>query len=253
MNQIPAVELCDVYKCYGTSTILEPLNVSITPGETIAIAGPSGAGKTTLLRIIAGSLAPDDGRVFLLGNDLSEMRPGKQLSRSIGMIAQQFDLVPNLSALQNVMAGRLGEWSIWKSLVSLISPRDREVGYNALKRVGVLDRAHIRASRLSGGEQQRVAIARVLVQNPAIIVADEPVSSLDPVRSEEVVHLLVDIASEGQKTLIASIHSIDLATRKFGRIIGLRNGSVFFDVRGDEVSPQMLEELYSLKGLRSES
>ena len=179
MNQIPAVELCDVYKCYGNSTILEPLNVSITPGETIAIAGPSGAGKTTLLRIIAGSLAPDDGRVFLLGNDLSEMRPGKQLSRSIGMIAQQFDLVPNLSALQNVMAGRLGEWSIWKSLVSLISPRDREVGYNALKRVGVLDRAHIRASRLSGGEQQKIALARALTAEPEILLLDEPLAALD--------------------------------------------------------------------------
>ena len=249
----PALELEGVVKRYGATEVLEPLSFSVEPGESVAIAGPSGAGKSTLLRLIAGSLAPDDGTVLLHGQPVADMEPGPELSRLVGMIAQQYDLVPNLSALHNVLAGRLGRWGFWTSLRSLLFPSDCSLAMATLQRFGIADRAPFRASNLSGGEQQRVAIARVLVQDPAIVVADEPVSSLDPARAGEVTRLLVDITSESRKTLIASIHAVELAREHFSRVIGLRNGAVQFDAPGPEVTDGMLRSLYALQGLRGEA
>jgi phosphonate transport system ATP-binding protein len=249
----PELQLEGVAKRYGQSEVLKPLSLAVQAGESVAIVGPSGAGKTTLLNLIAGSLPLDQGQVFLHGNDVSLMKPGRDLSRLVGIVAQQYDLVPHLSAMHNVLAGRLGEWSLWKSLVSLVAPRDRHLGIAALERVGVASKAHLRASKLSGGEQQRVAIARVLVQNPAILLADEPVSSLDPARAAEVLRLMVGIAREDGKTLVASIHAVDLARQHFGRVVGLRNGVVHFDVACDMLTDTMLHDLYDLQGLRSET
>ena len=173
----------------------------------MALAGPSGAGKTTLLRLMAGAVAPDEGRVTLSGLEPASMKPGGELSRLVGLIAQQYDLVPSLSALQNVLAGRLGEWGLWRSLVSLVIPRDRGIAEDALARVGIAERSHERAGRLSGGEQQRVALARVLVQDPVVILADEPVSSLDPGLSDEMLRLLTGLADSSGRILVASHHS----------------------------------------------
>jgi len=170
----------------------------------------------------------------------------------VGMIHQQFDLVPNLSALQNVLAGRLGQWSLARSLFSLVWPQERAVGLAALERVGVLERANVRAGRLSGGEQQRVAIARLLVQNPEIVLADEPVSSLDPARADEVLNILIETAQEADRTLVASIHSVHLARDRFSRLVGLRNGAVRFDRPSDQVTDEMIASLYDLGGLRAE-
>ena len=250
---IPALEMERVVKRYGTAEVLEPVSFSVGQGESVAIAGPSGAGKSTLLRLIAGSLAPDEGTVRLHGQLVAGMEPGPELSRLVGMVAQQYDLVPNLSALHNVLAGRLGRWGFWTSLKSLLLPSEYSLAMAALQRFGIADRASLRASSLSGGEQQRVAIARVLVQDPAIVVADEPVSSLDPARAGEIARLLVDITSESRKTLIASIHAVELAREHFSRVIGLRNGAIQFDVPGPEVTDDMLRSLYALRGLRGES
>jgi phosphonate transport system ATP-binding protein len=169
------------------------------------------------------------------------------------MIHQQFDLVPSLSSLQNVAVGRIGQWGFLRSLLSLVWQRDGALALAALRRVGVEERAALRASRLSGGEQQRVAIARLLVQDPRLILADEPVSSLDPARAEEVLNLLVDTAREAGKTLVASVHIVELARRHFGRLIGLRNGAVLFDLPSGAVTESMFAELYSLEGLRASS
>ena len=249
---MPAVALEGVTKRYGQVRVLEPLDLTVYPGESVAVVGPSGAGKTTLFRLLTGSLVPDEGRVLLYDQDLSNMRPGRDLSRLVGMVAQQYDLVPNISTLHNVLAGRLGEWGIWKSFSSLLSPADRPLALAALKRVGLSDKASLRAARLSGGEQQRVAIARVLVQDPAIVLADEPVSSLDPARAREVVRLLVSVTQEAHKTLVASIHTVELAREHFSRVVGLRNGAVVFDVSSSAVTDAMLSELYDLRGLRGE-
>ena len=236
---------------YEQATVLAPLSLSVSPGERVAIVGPSGAGKTTLLRLIAGAVAPSTGSVELLGRDVASLRPGRELARLVGMIAQQFDLVPNLSVLHNVLVGRLGDWSFGRSLRSLVWPVEQRLALDALERVGVTHLAHQRAGRLSGGEQQRVAIARVLVQHPSVVLADEPVASLDPARAREVVRLLTAVTEEQSETLIASIHSINLAREFFDRIVGLRNGLVQFDIPTTGIHDHMLEELYEIEGLRS--
>ncbi len=239
-------------KSYGDVDAVRPLSLNIESGETVALLGPSGSGKTTLLSMIAGELEPSEGSIHLRGKDLAHLHSGRELCREVGMIHQQYDLVPNLSALQNVLAGRLGHWNTLKSVVSLVWPQDRQMGMAALDRVGVTERARVRAGFLSGGEQQRVAVARLVVQDPAIIVADEPVSSLDPARAEEVMDILTASAREAGKTLLATVHSIDLARTYFGRLIGIRNGELEFDLPSKRVTDDQLDALYALQGLRDE-
>jgi phosphonate transport system ATP-binding protein len=248
-----AIDLRNVVKTFEGNEILGELSLRIEPREAVSIAGPSGSGKSTLLKIIAGALLPDKGEVFLYDRMVNRMGPGHDLSRLVGMIPQQYDLVPNLSALQNVLAGHLGRWSFWTSLRSLLIPVAPLSAIAALDRVGIGDRPYRRASRLSGGEQQRVAVARVLVQDPSIMLADEPVSSLDPTRAEEIIQLLVNITKESHKTLVASVHSIELARSYFSRCIGLRNGKIMFDLPARKVTNRMLSNLYKLDGLRRET
>ncbi|MCH8101730.1 MAG: ATP-binding cassette domain-containing protein [Chloroflexi bacterium] len=242
-----------VEKRFGDVVAVGSISLTVRQGETVALLGPSGAGKSTMLRLMAGEIEPTSGVIELSGRELANLAPGRELASLVGMIHQQFDLVPNLSALQNVLAGRLGEWGFFRSLVSLAAPLEREVAMAALRRLGVEDRAGLRAGRLSGGEQQRVAIARVLVQGPALILADEPVASLDPARAEEVLDLLVGLVERDGRTLVASMHSVVMARQRFGRLIGLRNGELSFDLPAQEVTDGMLESLYALEGLRAET
>ncbi|HIA15454.1 MAG TPA: ATP-binding cassette domain-containing protein [Dehalococcoidia bacterium] len=146
-------------------------------GEAVAIAGRSGSGKTTLLHLMGGVIQPDSGDISFNGHRLSEMKPGRELSSLVGVIHQQYDLVPHLSVLHNVLAGRLGQWGILQSLMSLVYPKNQTLAVGALEQVGLVDRIRERTSRLSDGEQQRVAIARLLVQDPEVIIADEPAAS----------------------------------------------------------------------------
>ena len=252
-NLATAVELDHVAKRFGEVEAVASLSLTIEQGERIAILGPSGSGKTTLLLLMCGQLEATSGRVLMNGTDLAQMRAGRDLACLVGMIHQQFDLVPHLSAMHNVLAGRLGTWGLTKALVSLLWPLERSSALAALARVGVADRAYLRAGWLSGGEQQRVAIARLLMQDPAVILADEPIASLDPARAAEVIRLLVSVASEADKTLVASIHSVELAREYFSRLIGLRNGVVQFDLPSAGVTEDMLHALYSLEGLRDET
>ena len=241
-----------VSKAYDGRIALSQTTFGFSQGERIAVVGPSGSGKTTLLHMLAGVVQPDTGNIAFDGQSLSELRPGRDLSRLVGVIHQQFDLVPHLNVIHNVLAGRLGQWSLMKSLYSLISPRDRDLAMSALARVGLLDRASERTSRLSGGEQQRVAIARLLVQDPRLIVADEPVAALDPARARDLLSMLASIAEESNKTLVASLHSVEFAREYFQRVIGLRNGFVQFDLPVDQMTDDLLNELYELRGLEIE-
>ena len=238
--------LSKVCKLFGEVEALSPSSLSIDAGEKVALVGPSGSGKSTLLLLLSGILQPTSGTIELNGQYLHKLKPGKELSQLVGMVHQQLDLVPQLSAKHNVLAGRLGNWSFFRSCLSILIPQELETAKSALKLMGIESKINTRTSRLSGGEQQRVAFARVFVQNPHVILADEPVSSLDPPRAQAVVKLLCSTTNRYQKTLVASLHSIDLAKKYFDRIIGLRAGKIMFDIPASELKDDTLETLYEL-------
>lgn len=247
-----AVRLVSVSKSFGDVHALQPLSLDVMPGETVALLGPSGSGKSTLLNLMAALHAPDSGELYLHGKRTSQLRPGRELSRLVGIMHQQFDLVPSLPVVHNVLAGRLGEWSLFRSLLSLLVPQDLDRARQALDRVGILDKLHERTAHLSGGEQQRVALARLLVQAPQIVLADEPVASLDPARAEDLIAMLVGIAKERHLTLVVSLHSVELALKYFSRILALRQGRLLFDRPSGDVSPGHLKALYALEGVPAE-
>jgi len=242
-------ELYEVSKSYGEMKALSSLSLNIEKGEIVALVGPSGAGKTTLLNILANVEKPDNGRLILEGKSIESYSSEKHLAKKVGIIRQQFDLVSQLPVIHNVLAGRLGEWSFLKSILSLIIPQDKELAIKALARVGLQDKIHDKTANLSGGEQQRVALARLLVQHPEIILADEPVSSLDSSRAEDILFRLIRLVKEENQTLITSLHSVEYARKYFNRIIALRDGKIFFDLPTEEVTNEVLSELYALEEL----
>ena len=233
-------------KAFGALTAVAPLDIAIGAGERVALAGPSGSGKSTLLYVLAGLIAPDTGELFLNSQRASRLQPGRGLSEAVGLIQQQLDLVPQLPVVQNVLAGRLGQWGLLRSLVSLFSARERDAALVALSRLGIADKVDEPTSRLSGGEQQRVAIARLMLQKPRIILADEPVSSLDPARADEILRLLTGLAADTGGAMIASLHTPELIRDHFTRVIGLRQGVLQFDIPSRELTHSVLEALYDL-------
>lgn len=227
---------------------LSSLSFSVQKGERIALIGPSGAGKTTLLNTLATFLTPTEGELKITGLNHQDSKNWKKLAKKIGMIRQQFDLVSPLPVIHNVLAGRLADWGFFKSLLSLLIPQEKALAVRALDRVGLKDKLYAKTSTLSGGEQQRVALARLLVQRPEIILADEPVASLDPARAEDVLSILTKLVTEENQTLIASLHSVDYAKKYFTRVIALRDGVIFFDLPSEKIEDQDLAALYELKG-----
>ena len=240
------VRLESVSKRYNGTAALASVSLEIQEGERVAVLGPSGSGKTTLLHLVAGIEQPSEGRVLLAGQPLSSMSAGTKLAQLVGMMHQQLDLVPHLSVKHNVQAGRLGRWSLWKSLLSLVSLRESEMVERALERVGIPEKLHERTSHLSGGEQQRVAMARLLAQQSRVVLADEPVASLDPARAEDLMDLLVSIVTESGKTLIASVHSTHLTRKYFSRAVGLREGTLEFDLPVEQLTDEALKRLYDI-------
>jgi phosphonate transport system ATP-binding protein len=241
------ISLNQISKTYERKIALSSLSFTVDKGELIALIGPSGAGKTTLLNIMASILTPDEGEIFIDGSPLSDFKDQKKRAKKVGVIRQQFDLVGELPVIHNVLAGRLSDWGVLKSLLSMLIPQDKQYAVKALERVGLLDKLYERTSILSGGEQQRVALARLLVQNPEIILADEPVASLDPARAEDILEILAKITAEENQTLIASLHSVDYARKFFDRIIALKNGEIFFDLPAASVTDAHISSLYKLK------
>jgi phosphonate transport system ATP-binding protein len=246
-------ELNEISKIYERKIALSSLSLNIKKGEIVALIGPSGAGKTTLLNILATVLKPEEGKLLIDGLPVEQYKTIKELAKKIGVIRQQFDLVGQLPVIHNVLAGRLSDWGFFKSLISLVIPQDKDLAVKALERVGLSDKVYERTSKLSGGEQQRVALARLLVQRPEVILADEPVSSLDPARAEDILSMLTRLAKEEGQTLVASLHSVGYARKYFNRIIALREGRVYFDLPVEKVTADKLDQLYNLKELRQDA
>ncbi len=244
----PVLELKKVTHQFGQFQALTNINLKIFAGERVALVGSSGAGKSTLLRLLNGTILPTEGEVWVLGQNLRTLsnRQLRRVQRSIGMVYQQFHLVDNLSVIHNVNAGHLGRWSTFKALLSLVKPLEVRTAVTALTKVGIPEKIYTRTDQLSGGQQQRVALARVLVQDPPIILADEPIASLDRELSREVMDLLRDITIEQQRTLVVSLHALEFARSHCQRMIGLRQGTVTFDTATVQVTPAMVAELYSL-------
>jgi phosphonate transport system ATP-binding protein len=245
-NPPPVFELHHASRKFGTFPALEDINFSVEPGERVALVGSSGAGKSTLIRLLNGTLFPTSGEVRVLGQDLTRLNPGelRRVQGQVGTIYQQFHLVDNLRVVHNVNAGHLADWSFAKSLVSLVRPMEVGTVQTALEQVGIPEKIYERTDRLSGGQQQRVAIARVLIQDPQAILADEPISSLDPQISQEIMDLLLDLSRRSGKTLFSSLHAIDYALSHYERIIALQAGRMLFDTRADLVTPEMIASLY---------
>ena len=244
----PAVALRAVVVRYGEKVALEA-SLSVAPGERVALDGPSGAGKRTVLGLCSGARALSAGSVDVLGTDLATATPRqlRALRARIGTVHQRLDLVGPLSALQNVSAGRLGRWGLTTSLISLIRPVQAEPALAAMRSLGIEDLARTRTERLSGGEQQRVALARLLVQDPALVLADEPISSLDPERARAVMQMLAEVVATGQRTLLISLHDFDVARETCDRVVGLRQGRIVFDLPAAEVTARHRDALYRLE------
>ena len=225
---------------------LKDIDLSIAADEQVAIIGSSGAGKTTLLKLLATSLLASSGDIQLLQLNPAQLRAGalRQLRSRIGLIHQSPPLPPRQRVVTAVLAGKLGQWSLARACLSLCYPSDIEGARAELSRLDLADKLFARCDQLSGGQQQRVGIARVLYQQPNLMLADEPVSAMDPVLAEHTLSILGSIARERGVPLIASLHAVELALRHFPRVIGLRAGQILFDKRAEDVSQSDLDALY---------
>ena len=230
----------------GGVSAMKDLDLEIGDGEFVVIVGLSGAGKSTLVRAINGLVPLTSGALDVNGRDVPNLnRAGRRALRAeVGMIFQGFNLVDRTTVLNNVLMGRLHTTPTWRTIVARYRDEDIQVAARALDRVGILDRAYVRASNLSGGQRQRVGIARALAQEPKIILADEPVASLDPPTSHVVMKYLQQICRELGITTIVNLHFLDLATQYADRIIGLRDGVLVFDGPGSDADEQTFRDIY---------
>ncbi len=236
------ISLKNVSITIENNEILKDINLNISAGEKIAVIGPSGAGKTTLLNLICKQLDSFKGNITIDNKNISEHTSSREYANNVGIIRQQFDLIEPMTVRNNVLAGKLKEWSFLKSLKSLVFPQDLELAEIALESVRMNDKIHSKVNTLSGGEKQRVAIARLLIQDPKIILADEPIASLDPSLSDEILNLL--IKSSISKTLLVSIHSVEHALKYFDRVIALKDGELYFDYKTTNITELLIKELY---------
>lgn len=231
-------------------TALSDITLQATQGERIALIGPSGAGKTSLLSVLGTALAPSSGTVEILkfGSFSGSTATGKALRSRIGSVHQAPPIPGRQRVVTAVLAGKLGQWPAWKSLASLAYPLDVPGARAALERVDLADKLFARCDQLSGGQLQRVGIARVLYQQADLVLADEPVSALDPTLALATIRLLIADAAARGTTLVASLHAVDLALGNFTRIVGVKAGRLAFDLPASEVSTPLLHELYASEG-----
>jgi phosphonate transport system ATP-binding protein len=235
-------------KVYERGQVVALKNVSFTvdKGEFLVIIGLSGSGKSTLLRCINRLIEPTSGRILVDGVDVTKLSSARirRVRRKIGMIFQHFNLIKRSSVITNVLSGRLGYTPVWRSLLGLFTRADKEAALRNLARVGLQDKAYARADELSGGQQQRVGIARALMQDPDLLLTDEPVSALDPATSHSVMQYLEQMNKEDGVTVLASLHFLSLARRYGTRIIALKDGQLMFDGDPSEIDEAKFKEIY---------
>ncbi len=245
----PVVTLGRVSKVFGRRRALDRVSLSIEPGEFVAVIGRSGAGKTTLLRCLTRAVPLTDGVIRFGNEDLARLS-GRRLREhraQVGMIYQQFNLVKRLRVIDNVLVGRLPHlrgWARWASLGRVFPRADRDIASRCLEHVGLCERAWQRTDTLSGGEQQRVAIAKILAQEPWIVLADEPVASLDMANGAMVMETLRWVASSAGVTVITTLHHVEYARRYADRVIGFRQGQLAFDGKAVELTDGVIRDLF---------
>lgn len=225
---------------------LRDVSIEVEKGEFLAIIGLSGSGKSTLLRCINRLIEPSSGRIFLRETEITGISRGqlRQQRKNVGMIFQHFNLIKRKSVLMNVLSGKLGSTGTVSSVVGLYSEEDKDLALKHLKTVGLADKANTRADQLSGGQQQRVAIARALMQNPEILLADEPVASLDPATSHSVMQYLEKANRELGKTIICNLHFLSLVRQYATRVVALKQGEVIFNGDAHQISEDWFREIY---------
>jgi phosphonate transport system ATP-binding protein len=250
----PAIKITNLAKSFRRNEpVLQNIDLTVEQGEMTALIGASGSGKSTLLRLIAGLEVADagSGRIEAFGECAQEngrrYKAQRRLRREVGVVFQQFNLVGRLSLLKNVLAGRFGRMPAWRSLFGLFDRDDKIRALQCLERVGMVEFARQRASQLSGGQQQRGAIARTLTQEARLILADEPIASLDPASADRVMEILADINRRDGTTVLVSLHQIDHAFRYCSRIVALLDGRIVFDGPPSDISPQALQDLYGVE------
>ena len=241
------LRLVDLVKRYRTGDLaLQSVNLEVPDGQVMALIGPSGAGKSTLIRCINRLVEPTSGQVFL--NDVQinalGLAPMRRARRTMGMIFQEYALVERLSVMENVLSGRLGYVGFWRSYFRKFPQADVDEAFRLLARVGLNDMADKRADELSGGQRQRVGICRALIQNPELLLVDEPTASLDPKTSRQIMRLICELCAERHLSAIINIHDVLLAQMFAERIVGLRLGEIVYDGAPDKLTPEVLTEIY---------
>lgn len=244
------IEFKDVSKIYSNGVVgLDHVNLTIEQGEFVGIIGLSGAGKSTLLRSINRMHDITSGSLMVDGLEISKLKTKelRNFRRKIGMIFQSFNLVTRTTVIRNVLMAKVPDMTFWRVLLGVFKKEDKIEALENLDKVGILDKAYIRADQLSGGQQQRVALARTLTQNPQIILADEPVAALDPVTAKQVMNDFKRINQEMNISILINIHHVDLALEYADRIIGIRAGKIVYDGPSKDVTEEVLNTIYEGK------
>lgn len=241
------IKFDNVNKVYSNGLhALKNVSLEIKQGEFVAIIGLSGAGKSTLLRTINRMHDISEGSLTVNGQEVNDLS-GKDLRkfrRKVGMVFQSFNLVTRTTVINNVLTSRVPDMPLWKSIIGLYSKEDKVIALEALDKVGILDKAYVRADQLSGGQQQRVALARTLAQKPEIILADEPVAALDPITAKQVMDDFKKINKELNKSVLINIHHVDLALKYADRVIGIKAGEIVYDGPATKVDSEVLKQIY---------
>lgn len=241
------IKFDNVNKVYSNGLhALKNVSLEIKQGEFVAIIGLSGAGKSTLLRTINRMHDISEGALTVNGQEVNDLS-GKDLRkfrRKVGMVFQSFNLVTRTTVINNVLTSRVPDMPLWKSIIGLYSKEDKVIALEALDKVGILDKAYVRADQLSGGQQQRVALARTLAQKPEIILADEPVAALDPITAKQVMDDFKKINKELNMSVLINIHHVDLALKYADRVIGIKAGEIVYDGPATKVDSEVLKQIY---------